>query len=374
MDLSTAINYALDGKAILFAGSGFAYGALNIMDEKFVFGDGLRDVIASDGSFNSTNTLKSTVQYYLSDKVKKERIDLIKLLRQQFTLKKTAYHHDVLLSFNWKRIYTTNYDSIIETACSKSKIIINTIVLSDKINEHNLSDVCVHFNGHIDRLNTTNLDTEFKLSETSYKCDSLTGNDWYELFTEDLRSAKAIIIIGYSMKDDIDITRLLSVPDIKKKILIIDKPNPDDIEKNSLEECGHCEFIGIEKFANIVVENKRGFKASLIPDQYFSFKICKEEYTSGKIVFDDLVNFYKQGLYNQKILNKSLSNEYKYVVARKALNLAIRAISNKRKVILVSSDLGNGKTIFLETLKNELLNRNYSMYTLVSERKKHITK
>ena len=46
MELKEAIQYALEGKAILFAGSGFSHGATNFRGEKFKTGIGLRNSLA----------------------------------------------------------------------------------------------------------------------------------------------------------------------------------------------------------------------------------------------------------------------------------------------------------------------------------------
>lgn len=48
MDINTAINFALKGNAILFAGAGFSYGAKNLNGTSFNLGEGLRDIIAKD--------------------------------------------------------------------------------------------------------------------------------------------------------------------------------------------------------------------------------------------------------------------------------------------------------------------------------------
>ena len=48
MNLQEAINYALDGTAILFTGSGFSYGAANIDNNGFITGLALRDFLAND--------------------------------------------------------------------------------------------------------------------------------------------------------------------------------------------------------------------------------------------------------------------------------------------------------------------------------------
>ena len=290
MTLVDAINYALSGEAILFAGSGFSYGAKNIKKESFRVGDGLRDAIAKDcGIGETTQSLSVTAQYYIK---KKSPQDLISLLKDEFSVYSIEAWHNKLLSLPWKRIYTTNYDSVVETAAKNNTKSMTPVVLSDKLSEQDISNICVHLNGYIDRLNIETLNNEFKLTDTSYSCDVLEGNEWFDLFKEDLISSSAIIIIGYSMQFDLDIKRLLSSPAIKKKVLFIDKANPDPISQSLLEEYGDCEFIGVDGFADKVNEAQKKFVPSL---EHKKFKSFEHEFHKTKVPielsFTELNNF-----------------------------------------------------------------------------------
>lgn len=96
MTLMDAINYALSGEAILFAGSGFSYGAKNVKENSFRVGDGLRDVIAKDcGIQNTTQMLSVVAQYYIR---KKSDEDLITLLKDEFSVRSVQEWHNELLS------------------------------------------------------------------------------------------------------------------------------------------------------------------------------------------------------------------------------------------------------------------------------------
>jgi hypothetical protein len=134
-----------------------------------------------------------------------------------------------------------------------------------------LHNACIHLNGHVDRLDKHTINNEFKLTDGSYSCDTLEGNEWFELFKGDLQTVKAIVIIGYSMQFDIDIKRLLSTPAVRDKVIFIDKPSPDEVDKRLLERYGSCEFLGIESFAEKVEETKRTFKPALLP---YMYRIC----------------------------------------------------------------------------------------------------
>lgn len=350
MDLSTAINYALEGEALLFAGSGFSYGAKNINKTSFSAGDNLRDAIAKDCGLTVPRPLSVVSEYYVAEKSQNE---LISLLKKEFTVLSIASWHTKLLSVQWKRIYTTNYDSVIEIAAQTNAKTQSTVVLSDKISDYDINNVCVHLNGHIDHLNKDTINNEFKLTDGSYSCDTLEGNEWFELFKGDLQTAKAVVIIGYSMQFDIDIKRLLSTPAVTNKVLFIDKPSPDKVDKRLLERYGKCEFVGIEEFANNVEAYQRIYKPILHPETYQSFiHEYRRTLTPTVVTFKDLNDFFKKGKFMDSLMQKKYGN-YQYMILRNAVDIVLRNFLNT-KVFLALSDLGNGKTMFCHLVRNEL--------------------
>lgn len=363
MDLETAINFALEGNAILFAGSGFAYGAKNINGTKFNIGDGLRDIIAADCGTTSSRPLSVVSEFYISEKSDNE---LIKLLKREFTLSSIEVWHKTIMSIQWKRIYTTNYDSVIETAAASNSKEWVTTVLSKKILNADISSACVHLNGHIDYLDRNTLNNEFKLIDKSYECEILEGNEWFDLFKGDLQSSKAIIIIGYSMQYDIDIKRLLGAPAVKEKVIFIDSPSPDPVDKKILENHGACEFIGIQRFADKVKEIQNTFKPSLLEDRFNSFlHEYRETLPPYAISFSELNSFYREGVYKDALSQKN-HGDYRYLLFRSAVDKVIREYMNK-KVFLVTSDLGNGKTTFCQLVRNELRNYNVDVFLFIHE-------
>ncbi|MBM6885836.1 SIR2 family protein [Pseudoflavonifractor phocaeensis] len=364
MNLTDAMNYALSGEAILFAGSGFSYGAKNINKESFRVGDGLRDAIAEDcGIGKTTQSLSVTAQYYIK---KKSPQDLINLLKAEFSVYSIETWHNKLLSLPWKRIYTTNYDSVVEVAAKNNTKPITPIVLSDKLSEQDISNICVHLNGYIDNLNLETLNNEFKLTDTSYSCDLLEGNEWFELFKEDLLSSSAIIIIGYSMQFDLDIKRLLSSPAIKKKVLFVDRANPDPISQSLLEEYGDCEFIGVDGFADKVNEAQKNFIPSFERKRFQSFE---HEYHKTKVPielsFTELNNFYTNGEFADGLLSDK-HDQYQYIINRDLVDKILR-IYRQEKIILILSDLGNGKSVFCKILRDHLRQEDVNVFTFANE-------
>lgn len=360
MDLKYSINCALEGNAILFAGSGFSYGAININKEKIKNGSSLTSVIAKDcGLEKYPDSLSTISEYYLKIKSTEELIDLIK---KECSVLTVCQYHKIVSSLPWKRIYTTNYDSVIEKSAADCMRYLTPVVLSDEIKNADIKNACIHINGYIEKLNQNTINKEFKLTDTSYSCESLVGNEWFELFKSDLQSAKAIIVIGFSMQYDIDIKRLFSSPDIKKKVIFIDKPNPLEIEKTLLENYGFCEFIGIEEFSECVKKLKKDYIPSVV-DAYNSFQHeYMETLVPEKVSFEELTNFYVRGNFIDKLAQTDRDG-YKYLIYRKAVDVVINNIYNQKyRVFLALSDLGNGKTVFCELVRNELRSKNLEVF------------
>ncbi|SCM82924.1 conserved hypothetical protein [uncultured Sporomusa sp.] len=363
MDINSAINYALEGDALLFAGSGFSYGAKNLNNTNFNVGDKLRDIIAEACGIPSTRSLSIVSEVYISEK---SEDDLIALLKKEFSLSSVASWHNDIMSVQWKRVYTTNYDSVIETAAANNSRKLIPIVLSRDIAKEDINNVCVHLNGHIDSLDRNTLNNEFKLIDRSYECETLEDKEWFRLFKGDLQTAKAIIIIGYSMQYDIDIKRLLGAPAIRKKVLFIDSPYPDPTDKKILEKHGACEFIGVQAFAEKIKKIQTTFVPSLIEKEFYSFlHEYRKTLTPYSVSFNELTNFYHNGEYIDALSQKN-HGDYQYLILRTAADIFIRSYRDQ-KVFLATSDLGNGKTVFCQLVRNELRNDNVDVFFFTHE-------
>ena len=56
-------------------------------------------------------------EFYIA---KKSDDELIELLKKEFTLSSIEDWHEIIMSIQWKRVYTTNYDSVIENAAARN--------------------------------------------------------------------------------------------------------------------------------------------------------------------------------------------------------------------------------------------------------------
>lgn len=355
MNLLDAIQYALEGKAILFAGSGFSYGAENYNHEPLKNGAQLRDCLALTCGIEKTNSsLSSVADYYL-------RLDghstdtLISFLLDKFTLGTISESHKTVMSLRWKRAYTTNYDLVIEEGAKYNGRILSSVTLDDSIDAYPKESVCVHINGSISHLTKEMFNTSFKLTDSSYDSDTLIGKPWFDFMERDFISAKAIIVIGFSMQYDIDIRRILARPQIAAKTVFITGPEIDPIDKSTLEKYAPVETIGIDGFAEEVAEKMKTYTdGTLVNRGYTSF--LHEHMTPKEkkpVHFEDLTSFYYLGHIGETVLQKDEVGDYPYVALRDATNTFLRE-RFQYKVFLAVSTLGNGKTLLCKLIQNEL--------------------
>lgn len=361
MELKQAIEKILEGQAVLFAGAGFSWGAKNVKGE-VPAANKLKKALLRDMGLDETLDygLEQIAEYY---KNKKSDSELVLKLKEQYNVLQVAEHHKQIMMLPWKRIYTTNYDRVVEKASDEcgTGIKRTAIVLSDDFEGTDKNNICIHINGYIEHLNEEKLNNEFKLTDKSYSCDTLLGNPWFEFMVNDFESAATIIVIGYSMKFDIDIKRLFAAPNISKKVVFIDAPDLDEISKGLLEGYGKCYTIGIEEFS----AQANAVKDSYVPSMDFSYKSFKYMYrdTFSSITpsFEEIVQFYTEGKTCDKLFEKDKFGAYVYVLERKAMNFFMKNYRNN-KVFVALSNLGNGKTIFLQLIENELRKEDVKVY------------
>jgi len=362
MNLDDAIKYALEGKAVLFAGSGFSYGAKNIRGENIKTGTQLKDYIGDicDISRDNNYGLSTIAEHFISSKSEEALIDLLKA---QFKVSSISKHHEMILSVAWKRIYTTNYDNVIEQSFLNQGIRIDNITMGDALENYPKNKVCVHLNGYIDKLNKNTINNEFKLTDRSYDTDSLVGKPWFDFMEKDFYSANAIVIIGFSMQHDIDIRRIISAPEIRKKIVFVSKPGLDEIEKNTLKKYATVEEIGLAGLADRLEEIKENYIPSLQKMTFSSF--LYEHMTPlipSKLEFSDMVDFYYHGENKDGFFEKNGFGQYLYLINRSANDVFFQKM-NTHKVFIAISNLGNGKTILCDLIRNDLRKQDIHVFT-----------
>ncbi len=361
MELKEAIQYACDGEAILFLGAGFSFGGKNCNNSAMKVGSELSYAICDDLKIaRSDNLTISATRYIIDDSCKKGLSEFIRFLKKELGCIETSKDQDIIISLPWKRIYTTNYDNAVELSSKKQGITRETVTITNArySSGRNLEQAIIHINGYIKRLDESTFYEEFKITDENYNRDGLLQSTWRQLFEKDLEHEKAIVFIGYSLQYDQELVRCIANLNIKEKCIFIDVPQISSDNAFKIGLYGNLETIGISGFANEIVNISHNYTPKVKNIKLVGFEKrelssyhCEENFSSI-----DVVNLLVKG--DLKI--KFISQKWYCIHRSETIEEAIKSISRK-KIIILQSKLGNGKSIFLECLAYYLLEK-YNVY------------
>ncbi len=355
MDINEAIRHAIDGNAVLFAGSGFSFGSVGLGGDSPLSGRGLaRKLYADVGVDAEDSDLSIASQLYVE---RFGEAQLTRLCREMFTIKSSGAHHREIVDLPWQRIYTTNYDDLIERSGIDVGRAITPITPSDSPERYlSTGRVCLHINGFISRLGVGDLSSNFKLTFESYLHDALEGTPWQSVLRQDLRLARAIIFIGYSMYD-LDLARIAHGEDIKGKAIFILSP---DLKANSpdalrLPFFGSTHKIGAIDFSKMVRHEKTIYSRPEITFEPVALEKISAKLSLTPPTNSDVEKLFLYGDVKNELLGSHSANSATryYLLDRPATSLATQTIEAGRDVVL-TSELGNGKTIALEQISYKL--------------------
>ncbi|QGY45926.1 hypothetical protein GM418_20285 [Maribellus comscasis] len=368
MTFEKAIEKIFEGNCILFTGSGFSFGAKNILTKAsdIKSAPDLAKLLYRDSGYSSSNTdLKKAATAYLK---KKSVYDLIDILKKEFTISEISSDHEYIGSFKWSKVYTTNYDDIIETAYKQNRTgeYLTPVTLSDHPNDFPDKDkVVVHLNGYIDDLTADTLNSDFRLVNRSYLTDDFEKSKWIEIFKGDIKACDAIFFVGFSLDYDLDIARIIHNSDINNKAYFIVWDKEDEINVETLKEFGDVQPISLSGFVQKIRDVKKGYIPTihkLFNPLCFSQPILKKPLP--KIRDIDFYNLLLFGDLNDHILYHSLldPSKFKYFSLREGVEKVIDDIKDGKENFLIEAGLGNGKTLFLRALSILLIKEGYRVF------------
>lgn len=365
MDLKTAIEYALDGRAVLFTGAGFSYGATNIQNKPIPAGMSLAHKLLEESGYPPKDiALDKASSTYLR---RKSGSELINLLIDSFTVHKVSPSHITVGSVPWKRVYTTNYDMVLEQASNESRTLRNSVDGVDPPHENLAkSNLVVHINGAITRINEERLHGSFKLISESYSTEAFEKSKWAFFFRQDIRSAPAVIFVGYSMYD-LDIRRILYSEDISDKTFFITAPLNDDnqLDAEDLADLGYLAPIGIDGFAQEI----EAVRKTYLPREQELVLDVWEKITTGSNSSaprdSEVIDFLSLGTTSYALVAEACGTQANnYVISSPLVAAAEHAILHTNKDVLLIGALGTGKSFICQLLAQRLSSRGCGVFRI----------
>lgn len=363
MDINEAINYIFEGQALLFTGSGFSFGATSAAGIIPSAGS-LSNILDEQTGEDSNGDLGEAADAYIE---KNGENQLVSLIKTHFCCKATTHAQDVISKQKWLRIYTTNYDDIVEIGGRKANLPRHTVTLADRVHDFkDLRNQVIHLNGSVDNLTPEKLYNEFKLTNASYLTRDFQDSEWVDLFQYDLKDAQAILFVGFSMKYDLDIKRVVAQEAFRDKTFFIvwHQESPKNIRQ--LEKFGIVLPISTEGFATKIEEAAKNYvpPTTVLTPPLLCFNKYSRNYVRQEIKDQDVFDLFLHGIVSDNLVCYSINEpkSYPYYVYREKLDFAFKLIENGCRRLVIHSDLGNGKTLFIKGLSIMLSKSGYDVY------------
>ena len=303
-------------------------------------------------------------RYLQDNNCKKSLKEFIAFLTKELTCKEVTKAQQDVISLPWARIYTTNYDNVVETASQKAGLSRESITITNALytQQRNLNQAIVHINGYIVNVDENNFYEEFKITDDTYNRDGLIQSSWCNLFAQDLQKSKSIIFVGYSLRYDQEVVKFIANQNIKEKCVFIDLPNLDDDTEFKISLYGNLKKIGLSGLADEVSRVLQFYTPNPTATIVTGFEKVQREnyYSDDKYTAIDAINLLVKGE-----IKRCYLNQVGYCVLRQEAVQEVKRILLDKKVVIVQSKLGNGKSVFLECVANELVD-DYNVYFLKS--------
>lgn len=372
------------GNALVFVGAGFSKDSINIIGSTPPLAGELALQI-SNKSANYLKEIDADPQYI--EEIKQcddlmvasdfflnnipQKNELLKILKDNYTIKNVTQEQIDIFSIKWRKIYTTNYDNAIELSLNKSGKSVTPLTLEDEPNQYkSAEDICLHINGRIERSKESDLDSTIKLTTSSYLSpEQFLTSSWYRQFKVDIDNSSAIVFLGYSMYD-IDIQKIFfNDPSIKNKTFFITKEGTTKFQNYKLAMFGEVINIGINSFSHLITNcieaSHQDNDITLINSlELYTLEEEHEEIRDNNV--SNLMIFGKvsDDYIDQVTLNDNMQDK---IILREEVNKIIAHIKTEND-ILIASDLGNGKSIMTRILMSKLSRRGYlCFYYLFNE-------
>jgi hypothetical protein len=290
-------------------------------------------------------------------------------IRESFSVYTYTPAQAAVSSVKWRRIYTTNYDDVLETVFQKVGKPLIPVTLSKNAAEFAPQDnVCIHLNGFVRGLTASQLETELKLTTLSYLTETVSNSPWSFLLRSDVRSARAVIFLGYSMYD-LDIQRLIHSDEATRaKYHFVIASGADDVEVANLEEFGQVYAIGCDEFAKLLNEKIK----SHIPADEEALFLCFDKIevpaTVANARDEDLFDLLLKGDLRPELVWRAMADPAisSYYVVREEIKSVLQSFQTQQADVVLHAEFGNGKTAFLAGLAMEAAAAGLNVYSFVT--------
>lgn len=348
--------------SILFVGAGFSSSATNVGGSSPPAVSLLEAEIKklADLPDDDPSSLQDVASYAVSNNK-----DLYNLLNDLYCIKELHPDQSEILNQPWLRIYTTNYDDIVEKhwLTTGKHLKSQSFSLEDSTPNQLRPGAIIHLHGYIHRCNKSDILKQLVLSHYSYAQQRALGSPWWEIFSRDVRVAQNIFFVGYELNDFEPASYLTKNPASTKKTHFILRPAKSPVAENRLKEYGSRYSIAVAGFAkecrSVIIKEKPEHANALSAFRYVDLlKDNKIAIQPSPIEIQSLFTF---GKFQFPRLLATFPKD-KYTISRSQhLTSSLKKL-DQCKFLILHSKVGNGKTVFRHGLSVILSQAGHSCF------------
>lgn len=361
--LREAVRLALDGKAVLFLGAGAARNSNTKDGTPLPTAQELADLLGGECGIGTGYALDIVAEHFIE---KYSETRLINVLRKYLTVAAISNGLVTIADPPWMRIWTTNYDNSIELALKSLGVTAYSLTTSANVeNARGTRRVVLHINGSIDNLKQS-ITRDFVLTVQGYATQAFVNTEWSIVFRNDLQLSRALIFVGYSLAD-IDIARLIFNPAIvANKTHFIDRQGIDPVLETKLSRFGKVNPIGLEKFAEIIKQEKAAWVAPEYAEDYSSWKRITLDDDLKEPTDNDFYDLVLRGICKDSLLRyqSEQPETATYIASRSIEAPCVELLRADNVVAVIASSFANGKTITAQSVSLALASQGKDVFTL----------
>lgn len=363
------------GTSILFLGAGFSAEATNLNGEKIKDVSGLITFFLQEAGVDSAEgyDLDSAAQEYQLAHGKEGEEKTARALHSNFRSNAVTESQRIIVCQPWYRIYTSNYDDVVERVCIEEKKPYTTKEVTDPVNLP-MPDTTqlIHIYGNITRSSEAEFKKHFLLTESQRDNSPFIRSPWMRRFHDDVLTAKSVIFVGFSLTD-IDLRRLLGgfPKEVLQKVHFVTHPNTKKPTINRMSAHGTAHAIGLDAFAAHLGEKRSGAPVrqySALPMSLYELSFNPK--LKASVSSKDIENLMISGDVDlEKLAFADISGEAGSYTISRSQHAYLRAVNNSSgdRPILIHSDIGNGKTVFAYHVAYQFSQKNYRVFWVQRE-------
>ena len=367
--LREAINETAYGGAICFLGAGFSRGGSDSRGNPIPSTTGLEVEIRKIARLSDNDDSKLSDLADYCEATAEGASQLKSLLIDRLTFCSPTKTQIDVINIPWRAIFTTNFDDIPERALhSRTHVSVSPLGDNKKLSTSSLPIYYLH--GRARDLCDGHIDPSIVLSERNYLMLKEKNQNLYSTLENEVYTATKVFFIGYSLKDAEIASRLFSIQNLKEKAIVITGSDASIVEISRLKKFGTPYAIGCEEFAKLLPDpSDLAVMASKAPSYQFLKRISLPP-ASPEVSIRDVDRLLLSGEFSLPAFatqQRAIGRRAEYSVFRQSAILEIfDAPLHGANIVMLSSDLGNGKSITLQQAIHEASVRGYEVFVVDS--------